>query len=154
PGGHGLRPAGALAGRGSRGPRARQARLEAGGGVDRRVGLPGVRARNGMSGAGLLLAVLAAAGAAPRAPVGSGEILRDEETLRAVAATRGVTLPKDPGLELVVTKSRYRLDVKRGEALLKVFPVALGGRPEGPKTRTTDGRTPEGRYRLIPHHQS
>jgi murein L,D-transpeptidase YafK len=107
-----------------------------------------------VSGPLLLALLLAAPGAAPRARLVAGAIVRDEETLRAVEATRGVELKADPGLELEVTKSRYRLDVRRGSQLLKVFPVALGGRPERPKTRTTDGRTPEGRYRLIPHHPS
>lgn len=102
----------------------------------------------------LLAAVLAAADGAPRAHLVAGVIVRDEETRRAIDATRAVRLPKDPRLQMEVTKSRYRLDVTRGGEPVKVFPVALGGRPEGPKTRTGDGRTPEGRYVLIPHHPS
>jgi murein L,D-transpeptidase YafK len=107
-----------------------------------------------VSGLLLLAAALAATGGAPRARLVGGIIVRDEETLRDIEATRGVKLPKDGRLELLVTKSRYRLDVRRGPEPVKVFPVALGGRPERPKTRTTDGRTPEGRYVLIPHHPS
>ncbi|NJL29533.1 MAG: L,D-transpeptidase family protein, partial [Thermoanaerobaculia bacterium] len=57
-------------------------------------------------------------------------------------------------LRLVVRKARYRLDLFEGEALLKVYPIALGPRPWGAKQRQGDARTPEGEYRLIPHHES
>lgn len=108
-----------------------------------------------MSGVILMLAAaVAAADDGPRARLVAGAILRDEETLRAIEATAGAKLPKGAGLDLVVTKSRYRLDVTRGASLVKVFPVAFGGDPVGPKTRAGDGKTPEGRYRLVPHHPS
>jgi murein L,D-transpeptidase YafK len=101
-----------------------------------------------------LAAAMAASADAPRARVVAGAILRDGETARAIQATATTRLPKGAGLDLVVTKSRYRLDVRRGARLLKVFPVAFGRDPVGPKTRAGDGRTPEGRYTLVPHHAS
>ncbi len=53
-----------------------------------------------------------------------------------------------------MTKSRYRLDLFAGQELVKVYPVAFGGRPEGSKKEMGDLRTPEGLYTLVPHHQS
>jgi len=85
-----------------------------------------------------------------------GVIVRDEETRAAIADTTDVGLPVDAGAELrlVVRKSRYRLEVWRGDERIKVYPVALGGEPQGAKEREGDHRTPEGEYFLIPHHPS
>ena len=123
-------------------------------GMDRRVGVPALRAGDGVSGRLLLAAALTAAEPAPRGHVVAGLIARDEETRRAIAATEGARLPRRARLDLLVTKSRYRLDVRRGETLVKVYPVAFGGDPVGRKTRAGDGATPEGRYVLMPHHAS
>lgn len=93
---------------------------------------------------------------AGRARVVGGLILRDPATKRAIRETSNTRLPSDAGdsLELVVSKSRYRLDVVRDGTSLKTYPVALGDAPEGPKRVEGDERTPEGRYVLIPHHPS
>src|SRR5262245_43736364 len=121
--------------------------------MDRCLGVPRLRAGDGMT-LGVSLIVAAAAAAAPRAVLVAGIIVRDAETRQAIEATKDVKPRKGDALQLEVTKSRYRLDVTSGGRRVKVYPVALGGRPEGAKVRTTDGRTPEGRYVLIPHHPS
>jgi hypothetical protein len=83
-------------------------------------------------------------------------ILRDPETRLAIRTTGEVELSAADAasLRLVATKHRYRLDVLRGDEILKTYPIALGGQPEGRKEREGDGRTPEGDYLLIPHHPS
>lgn len=90
------------------------------------------------------------------ASIVAGVILRDDATVATIDATHAIRLPRfrDGGWRLVVTKSRYRLDVMAGDRLLKSFPVALGNEPVGAKEREGDGRTPEGSYRLLPHHPS
>ena len=89
-------------------------------------------------------------------PAGGAPPDRDGETVEAIAATNGHALRPERVARhrLVVTKSRYRLDVYEGEKLVRVFPVALGGEPVGRKERQGDHRTPEGAYVLIPHHAS
>jgi len=85
-----------------------------------------------------------------------GVIVRDSATKQAIRDTADVALPANGGdsLDLIVTKSRYRLDIFREGKLLKTYPVALGDAPEGPKQTAGDARTPEGRYALVPHHPS
>jgi murein L,D-transpeptidase YafK len=48
--------------------------------------------------------------------------------------------------EIVVLKSERRLELRRAGAVMRSFPIALGGNPEGHKEREGDQRTPEGRY--------
>lgn len=47
---------------------------------------------------------------------------------------------------LVVMKSQRRLLLMRGDHVIKVFRVALGRYPKGPKVEEGDERTPEGAY--------
>ena len=47
-----------------------------------------------------------------------------------------------------VRKRERVMELWNGELLLHRFRVALGRRPEGPKVKEGDGRTPEGRYEL------
>ena len=49
---------------------------------------------------------------------------------------------------VVVLKGARRLELFRGNELLKTYTVSLGRHPEGTKTQQGDGRTPEGEYRL------
>lgn len=48
--------------------------------------------------------------------------------------------------ELVVFKRERRLELRRDGAVMRSFPIALGGNPEGHKEQEGDERTPEGRY--------
>lgn len=49
---------------------------------------------------------------------------------------------------VVVLKGDRQLILMHGDRVLKVFRVALGRYPIGPKTREGDDRTPEGKYRI------
>lgn len=49
---------------------------------------------------------------------------------------------------VVVHKSARRLELLRGEEVLRTYKVSLGLQPNGHKEREGDFRTPEGRYRL------
>jgi murein L,D-transpeptidase YafK len=50
--------------------------------------------------------------------------------------------------EVVVLKSERRLELRRDGEVMRSFPIALGGNPEGHKQQEGDQRTPEGRYFL------
>jgi murein L,D-transpeptidase YafK len=49
---------------------------------------------------------------------------------------------------VVVYKGDRRLNLMRGDSILRTYKVALGLNPVGHKERAGDFRTPEGRYRL------
>ena len=49
-------------------------------------------------------------------------------------------------MRLVIEKSRRRLTVLEDESPLRVFPIALGREPVGPKERAGDRKTPEVEY--------
>ena len=49
---------------------------------------------------------------------------------------------------IVVLKSARTLIVLRGRNVLRIFPIALGLHPKGPKRQEGDGRTPEGHYQI------
>ena len=49
---------------------------------------------------------------------------------------------------VIVRKAERKLLLMRGERVLRMFGVALGLSPKGPKHREGDFRTPEGTYRL------
>ena len=49
---------------------------------------------------------------------------------------------------VVVFKADRRLQLFRGEELLKDYSISLGGNPVGPKMQRGDHRTPEGNYRI------
>jgi murein L,D-transpeptidase YafK len=59
--------------------------------------------------------------------------------------------PLPPGTKadlVVVHKAARRLELYRGNELLKAYQVSLGRHPIGSKTQQGDGRTPQGDYRL------
>lgn len=59
------------------------------------------------------------------------------------------SLPAGTKADLVVVhKAARRLELFRGNELLKTYAVSLGRHPIGTKTQQGDGRTPEGEYRL------
>jgi murein L,D-transpeptidase YafK len=47
---------------------------------------------------------------------------------------------------ILVLKAERELELLRGDVVLKSYPIALGGHPNGPKRREGDQRTPEGTY--------
>jgi murein L,D-transpeptidase YafK len=50
---------------------------------------------------------------------------------------------------VVVYKAARRLELLRGDEVLRSYKVALGLQPQGHKERAGDFRTPEGSYRLV-----
>jgi murein L,D-transpeptidase YafK len=57
---------------------------------------------------------------------------------------------------IVVAKSAHTLTLLRDGKVLKIYKVALGRDPVGPKRREGDGKTPEGEYKISgknPHSQ-
>jgi hypothetical protein len=68
-----------------------------------------------------------------QATIVAGEIVRDSGTVRDIARTSATQLSKGMGYRLVVSKSRYRLNVFEGDSLVRALPVALGSSPIGPK---------------------
>jgi murein L,D-transpeptidase YafK len=67
----------------------------------------------------------------------------------AVADTAGaVTYELDwtPAQRIVIEKSRRKLTLIRVDNVVRVFDIALGANPVGPKQRSGDSRTPEGEY--------
>jgi murein L,D-transpeptidase YafK len=48
--------------------------------------------------------------------------------------------------KIVIYKAARRLELVRGNAVIKSYHIALGRRPFGQKTEAGDGRTPEGTY--------
>lgn len=50
---------------------------------------------------------------------------------------------------IVVLKSQHLMHLLDGERLVRTYGVDLGVNPVGPKRRTGDGRTPEGRFRIV-----
>jgi murein L,D-transpeptidase YafK len=58
-------------------------------------------------------------------------------------------LPSDARADSVVVRKNDRtLSLMRGDRVLKVYKIALGGNPTGAKQREGDHKTPEGRYVL------
>ncbi len=48
--------------------------------------------------------------------------------------------------KIVIYKAQRRLELLRGNSVIKSYHIALGRRPFGQKTEAGDGRTPEGTY--------
>lgn len=61
---------------------------------------------------------------------------------------RGVTSSLPTATRVVVYKSERRMDLLRGDEVLRSFRISLGLMPQGHKEREGDFRTPEGRYYL------
>jgi murein L,D-transpeptidase YafK len=66
--------------------------------------------------------------------------------LGASSPMRADTLPTAD--RVVVYKAERRLELRRGNEVLRTFKVSLGLMPKGHKERVGDFRTPEGRYTL------
>ena len=64
------------------------------------------------------------------------------------AAAMAVTSSLPTADRVVVHKGERRLELMRGDKVLRTYRIALGLNPVGHKERSGDFRTPEGRYRL------
>ncbi len=49
---------------------------------------------------------------------------------------------------ILVKKAERKLFLRHGNDIVRSYHIALGGRPEGHKTREGDNKTPEGRYKI------
>ncbi len=74
--------------------------------------------------------------------VGAGGALRLSEP----PSSQVITL-RSP--RVVVVKSQRRVHLFDGERLVRSYPADLGFAPAGPKRLADDGRTPEGRFRVV-----
>jgi len=61
----------------------------------------------------------------------------------------GGPLPRLDQAHVVVIKSQRRLYLLDGPRLVRSYPVDLGTHPVGSKRHAGDGRTPEGRFRVV-----
>jgi hypothetical protein len=76
----------------------------------------------------------------------TGAVLHVLGTAAGAAQGPGDAPPRSRPVRLEVLKSERTLLVRSGETLLGRYPIALGPRPVGAKTREGDGATPEGSY--------
>jgi murein L,D-transpeptidase YafK len=65
-----------------------------------------------------------------------------------VAAGAAHAVPLPTASRVVVYKSERRMELLRGNEVLRAYRVSLGLMPDGPKEQVGDFRTPEGRYYL------
>ncbi|MFP4498524.1 MAG: murein L,D-transpeptidase family protein, partial [Vulcanimicrobiota bacterium] len=65
--------------------------------------------------------------------------------LEEIIAEKGLKLPLEDA-QLVVYKSRYRMDLYSGKILLKSYKIGLSNKPAGDKLKEGDRRTPVGEY--------
>lgn len=75
-------------------------------------------------------------------------IVRAEGSLAPVTGTATQMFSVPTATRVVVYKSQRRLELLRGNEVLRSFRVSLGLQPQGHKERVGDFRTPEGRYHL------
>ena len=64
----------------------------------------------------------------------------------APASARFVQTPRQTANHVVISKRNRVMELKHGETTLKRYRIGLGFTPDGHKSRSGDGRTPEGRY--------
>lgn len=68
--------------------------------------------------------------------------------LSCTAATFGIANAEKAD-RIFIAKAARKLNLYRGDRLLKTYRIALGRQPVGPKRCQGDRRTPEGRYRIV-----
>jgi len=69
-------------------------------------------------------------------------------SLEAPAARSRAKPPKSQADRILIEKAARRMTLFQGEETLKIYRIALGREPVGPKREQGDGKTPEGRYRI------
>jgi len=75
-------------------------------------------------------------------------LILSSESSHARGNGQMASLPAVKPDRLVVLKSERKLVLMHGDHVLKVYNVALGRYPVGPKRREGDARTPEGTYTI------
>ena len=72
----------------------------------------------------------------------------------ALAALREGRAAGPQADHVVVEKQARRLTLMRGDRVLKIYAIALGGQARGPKVCQGDNRTPEGTYVIDSRNQN
>jgi murein L,D-transpeptidase YafK len=88
---------------------------------------------------------------APQAQSRFGPLLVGPLLAAALALFAGVAAAADEAIQadhILVLKSERKLLLMAGDEVLRSMDISLGLRPDGPKRREGDFRTPEGRYYL------
>jgi tetratricopeptide (TPR) repeat protein len=68
------------------------------------------------------------------------------ETLERELKGRGPIVQDGPASKVLIEKSQRTLTLLSQDKVLKIYKIALGGNPKGPKERQGDNKTPEGTY--------
>jgi murein L,D-transpeptidase YafK len=90
-----------------------------------------------------LLALLTWVFAVGLSPGAAADALGTASSVRS-----GPTMSMPTADRVVVYKSDRKLLLMSGDSILRTYKISLGLQPIGPKERSGDFRTPEGRYRL------
>jgi lipoprotein-anchoring transpeptidase ErfK/SrfK len=93
--------------------------------------------------------------AAPRRSKEIKELIKECQDIRLseLAKRQALQLPLRQ-TRFVINKSGAFLAILAGDVPLKVYPVAFGPYPIGPKQEQGDSHTPEGEYYAVSHHPS
>lgn len=86
-------------------------------------------------------------------PYPAPDMRRLETNARAFCQRHGVAYPLRQPTVRIEKRARRLVLLEQGKPLA-VFPIALGGAPEGDKQREGDRRTPEGAYYVCEKHYS
>jgi murein L,D-transpeptidase YafK len=68
------------------------------------------------------------------------------ETLERELKGRAPMVQDGPASKVLIEKSQRTLTLLSQDKVLKIYKIALGGNPKGPKERQGDNKTPEGTY--------
>lgn len=68
------------------------------------------------------------------------------EALERELKNRISAIPNTPADRILIEKRKRRLTLIARDKVLKMYKIALGGNPDGPKIRQGDNKTPEGTY--------
>jgi len=72
--------------------------------------------------------------------------VRSKENVIIKLKKEGAAILKGPADKILIEKKERRLTLLSKGKVLKTYPIALGGNPDGPKERQGDNKTPEGTY--------
>jgi len=72
--------------------------------------------------------------------------VRSKENVIIKLKKEGAAILKGPADKILIEKKERRLTLLSNGKVLKTYPIALGGNPDGPKERQGDNKTPEGTY--------
>jgi tetratricopeptide (TPR) repeat protein len=74
------------------------------------------------------------------------QVVRSKENEITALKREVFALQKGPADKILIEKEERRLTLMAKGKVLKIYKIALGGNPRGPKERQGDNKTPEGNY--------